>query len=197
MIVFVIRGSFQRRTERHHAAVKRGFHRRNRYVNQLCNLLKLHLFMDAKRQDFPEDGRHLCSAACNSARFFARGGLLEAATACASGTSNGALSSLSCISSRLAGTALRRWSIATLCAMVSSQVHEAASAVVVVALLQHAHPGFLEQVLGGSAVPGQMQQVAQQAMLILRDQCVEQVRIATAQAHELCGPLRSPSKAAN
>src|SRR5208283_1659277 len=47
------------------------------------------------------------------------------------------------------------------------------------ALLQHAQPGLLEQVFGRRPVSGQVQQIAQQPVLILLDQRVEQVRIAT------------------
>ncbi len=48
------------------------------------------------------------------------------------------------------------------------------------AAFHHANPGLLEEVLGQIAIPCQVDQIAQQPMLILLDETVQQVRIAPA-----------------
>jgi hypothetical protein len=60
-------------------------------------------------------------------------------------------------------------------ATVNSQV----LAVVLAAALQHPQPGFLEKVFGGFTAAGQVNQIAQQTMLILFDQPIQQVGIVT------------------
>ena len=57
---------------------------------------------------------------------------------------------------------------------------EACRAVVLGAARQHAHPGLLEQVLGHVAIAGEEEQVAQQPVLILHNQAVQQLRIVPA-----------------
>jgi hypothetical protein len=54
-------------------------------------------------------------------------------------------------------------------------------AVVLVAAFEYAEPGFLKKVFGVFAVGGEMQQVTEQAKLILLDELVEQFRIAALQ----------------
>jgi hypothetical protein len=53
-------------------------------------------------------------------------------------------------------------------------------AVVLMAAFEDSNPGFLEKVFSQLAVSGEVGQIAQQAMLILLDQTVEQIRVATA-----------------
>src|SRR5580704_12366277 len=53
-------------------------------------------------------------------------------------------------------------------------------AVVLMAAFEDSNPGFLEKVFGQFAMSGEVSQITQQAMLILLDQTVEQIRIATA-----------------
>ena len=55
-------------------------------------------------------------------------------------------------------------------------------AVVLVAALEDADPGFLEKVFGALFVSGDVDEVAEQAVLILLDQAVEQIRVALLQA---------------
>src|SRR5260370_5782884 len=50
------------------------------------------------------------------------------------------------------------------------------------AALQHADPRLLEKVLGARAVAGDVQQIAEQAVLILFDERVKQLRVAAFQA---------------
>ena len=54
--------------------------------------------------------------------------------------------------------------------------------VVLMSALQNANPSFLEKIFGGCPVPRQRQQITQQPMLVLLDEAVEQVGIATAEA---------------
>src|SRR6266852_5717674 len=55
-------------------------------------------------------------------------------------------------------------------------------AVVLVAALENADPGLLEKILGALFVSGDVDQVAEQAVLILLNQAVEQIRVALLQA---------------
>src|SRR5260370_350188 len=55
-------------------------------------------------------------------------------------------------------------------------------AVILVAALEDADPGFLEEVLGALFVSRDIDEVAEQAVFILLDQAVEQVRGAAVQA---------------
>ena len=57
--------------------------------------------------------------------------------------------------------------------MVNSQVSKARIAVELRATQEHAHPGFLEKVLGQLAIACEIEQVAQQPMLILENQLVQ------------------------
>ena len=55
-------------------------------------------------------------------------------------------------------------------------------AVVLVAAFEDADPGFLEKIFGALFVAGDVDEVAEQAVLILLDQAVEQVGVAALQA---------------
>ena len=50
------------------------------------------------------------------------------------------------------------------------------------AALEHAHPGLLEQVLCQRGVAGEKEQIAIEPLLVLLNQPVEHIRIATAQS---------------
>lgn len=50
------------------------------------------------------------------------------------------------------------------------------------AALEDAYPGLLEKILGQLAIAGQVQQVAEEAVLVLLDEAVEHIRIAALQA---------------
>jgi len=54
--------------------------------------------------------------------------------------------------------------------------------VVLAAALEHANPGFLEEVFGESWIAGEEKQVTIEALLILLDEAIEKVRIAAAKA---------------
>src|SRR6476619_2761074 len=54
-------------------------------------------------------------------------------------------------------------------------------AVVLVAALQDAYPCFLEKILGALAIASDVKQIAEQPVLILLDQAVEQLGIAASQ----------------
>src|ERR1700735_4821897 len=58
---------------------------------------------------------------------------------------------------------------------------EAGLAIELVASLQYTHPGLLEDIFRSLAVAGEVEQVAQQAMLVLNDQLIEQLRIVALQ----------------
>ena len=66
---------------------------------------------------------------------------------------------------------------------------EAVLVVELVAAFEHANPGFLEKVFGQFAASCQVHEIAEQAMLVLFDQTVEQVGIATKLGLETLGPL--------
>jgi len=55
-------------------------------------------------------------------------------------------------------------------------------AVVLVAAFEHADPSFLEKILRARFVAGDIHEVAEQPVLILLDQTVQQVRVAPLQA---------------
>src|SRR5258708_11991539 len=55
-------------------------------------------------------------------------------------------------------------------------------AVILVAALENADPCLLEEILGALFVSGDVDQVAEQAVLILLDQAVKQIRVALLQA---------------
>src|SRR5216684_4215729 len=55
-------------------------------------------------------------------------------------------------------------------------------AVVLVATLEDADPGLLKKILGALPASGDVDKIAEQAVLILLDQAIEQVRIALLQA---------------
>jgi 23S rRNA (guanosine2251-2'-O)-methyltransferase len=55
-------------------------------------------------------------------------------------------------------------------------------AVELVAAFQHPHPGFLEDVFRHLTVPGEVQEVTQQAVLILDDELIQQLRIVALEA---------------
>ena len=55
-------------------------------------------------------------------------------------------------------------------------------AVVLMATLEHADPGFLEKVLGAFGTAGDVHEITEEAVLILLDQAVEQIRVAPLQA---------------
>ena len=55
-------------------------------------------------------------------------------------------------------------------------------AVILVAALEDADPRFLEKIFGALFVAGDVEQVAEQAVLILLDQAVEQVGVAALEA---------------
>ena len=80
------------------------------------------------------------------------------------------------ISSRLAGLRLRQVVDGHVMPDRHQPGNKAIVAVVEMTFLQHAQPRLLEQVLGHSAIAGQMQQVAQQPVLILFDERVQHIR---------------------
>src|ERR1700719_4873840 len=53
--------------------------------------------------------------------------------------------------------------------------------VVLMTALQNAYPRLLEEIFGALAVPGDVDEIAEQAVLILLDQCVEQLRVTAFQ----------------
>ena len=55
-------------------------------------------------------------------------------------------------------------------------------AVVLVAALENADPGFLEKIFGALPVPSDVDEVAEQPVLILLDQAVEKIGVAALQA---------------
>src|SRR5438876_10674016 len=57
------------------------------------------------------------------------------------------------------------------------------------AAFQHANPGFLEEVLGQFTISRKINQIPEQAMLVLLDQAVEQVGMPATQAASDLGVL--------
>src|SRR3954447_11579026 len=59
---------------------------------------------------------------------------------------------------------------------------EAGGAVVLTAALEHPHPGLLKEIFGELAVAGEVEQIAEETMLIGEDEGVEELDIALLQA---------------
>jgi 23S rRNA (guanosine2251-2'-O)-methyltransferase len=59
---------------------------------------------------------------------------------------------------------------------------ESGLAIELIAALQYPHPGFLENIFCHLPVPGEVEEVTQQAMLILNDELIEQLRIVALEA---------------